>query len=41
VVLVDLAARTVHRPNDYPIAVCTAALGAPFFLWLLRRNRDH
>lgn len=38
-VLVDLATRTVYRPNEYPITVFTAALGAPFFLWLLRRQR--
>jgi iron complex transport system permease protein len=37
-VLVDLATRTVDRPNEYPITVFTAALGAPFFLWLLRRH---
>ena len=38
VVLVDLATRTIDRPNEYPITVFTAALGAPFFLWLLRRD---
>jgi iron complex transport system permease protein len=38
-VLVDLAARMVDRPNEYPISVFTAALGAPFFLWLMQRNR--
>lgn len=38
-VLVDLAARTVDAPNEYPISVFTAALGAPFFLWLMQRNR--
>jgi iron complex transport system permease protein len=38
-VLVDLTTRTVDRPNEYPITVFTAALGAPFFLWLLRRTR--
>jgi iron complex transport system permease protein len=37
-VAVDLAARTVDRPNEYPITVFTAALGAPFFLWLLHRD---
>lgn len=37
-VLVDLATRAVDRPNEYPITVFTAALGAPFFLWLLRRG---
>ncbi|GAA5145609.1 iron ABC transporter permease [Pseudonocardia eucalypti] len=38
-VLVDLATRMVDRPNEYPITVFTAALGSPFFLWLLRRER--
>jgi iron complex transport system permease protein len=38
-VLVDLAARMVDRPNEYPISVFTAALGAPFFLWLMHRGR--
>lgn len=37
-VAVDLVARTVDRPNEYPITVFTAALGAPFFLWLLGRE---
>jgi iron complex transport system permease protein len=41
-VLVDLAARTVDRPNEYPVTVFTAAIGAPFFLYLLRTNaREH
>ncbi|MFE0591927.1 FecCD family ABC transporter permease [Micromonospora echinospora] len=35
-VLVDLLARTLDRPNEMPIGIFTAALGAPFFLWLLR-----
>ncbi len=39
-VLVDLATRIVDRPNEYPITVFTAALGAPFFLWLLRGSRS-
>nr|WP_042188901.1 iron ABC transporter permease [Kibdelosporangium sp. MJ126-NF4]CEL18530.1 ABC transporter (iron.B12.siderophore.hemin), permease component [Kibdelosporangium sp. MJ126-NF4]CTQ98014.1 ABC transporter (iron.B12.siderophore.hemin), permease component [Kibdelosporangium sp. MJ126-NF4] len=38
-VLVDLVARTVDRPNEMPIGVFTAAIGAPFFLILLRRRR--
>ncbi len=37
-VLVDLAARTVDRPHEYPLTVFTAAVGAPFFLYLLRRG---
>ncbi|WP_222932800.1 FecCD family ABC transporter permease [Nocardia yunnanensis] len=38
-VLVDLATRTVDRPNEIPIGILTAALGAPAFLVLLRRGR--
>lgn len=38
-VLVDLGTRAIDPPNEYPLGVFTAALGAPFFLWLLRRNK--
>nr|WP_168516792.1 iron ABC transporter permease [Streptomyces sp. S1D4-11]QIZ01343.1 iron ABC transporter permease [Streptomyces sp. S1D4-11] len=38
-VLVDLLSRTVSRPNELPLGILTALLGAPFFLWLLRRNK--
>ncbi|MEE1746486.1 MULTISPECIES: FecCD family ABC transporter permease [unclassified Streptomyces] len=38
-VLVDLLSRTVDRPNEMPLGILTALLGAPFFLWLLRRNK--
>lgn len=38
-VLVDLVARTVDAPNELPLGIFTAALGAPFFLWLLRSRR--
>lgn len=38
-VLVDLVSRTVDSPNELPLGIFTAAFGAPFFLWLLRRNR--
>jgi iron complex transport system permease protein len=37
-VSVDLLSRTVDRPNELPLGILTAAFGAPFFLWLLRRN---
>ncbi|MGH3938015.1 MAG: FecCD family ABC transporter permease [Pseudonocardiaceae bacterium] len=36
-VVVDLLARTIQAPSDLPLSVLTALLGAPFFLWLLRR----
>jgi len=36
-VLADLAARSLAVPAELPIGVVTSLLGAPFFLWLLRR----
>jgi len=33
----DVIARTAVAPGELPIGVVTAFLGAPFFLWLLRR----
>ncbi len=35
----DLAARCLVAPAELPIGVLTAAIGAPFFLWLLVRSR--
>ncbi|GAB3972517.1 iron ABC transporter permease [Actinoallomurus acanthiterrae] len=37
-VVVDLASRTVDRPEELPIGIFTTAVGVPFFLWLLRRR---
>ncbi|WP_216361483.1 FecCD family ABC transporter permease [Candidatus Chloroploca asiatica] len=37
---VDVLARTVVAPQELPIGIITALLGAPFFLWLMRRNGD-
>lgn len=37
-VAVDVLARVVVRPAELPIGVLTAAVGAPFLLWLLRRQ---
>lgn len=36
--LVDIAARTVAAPLELPLSVITAAIGAPFFLWLMWRT---
>ncbi|GAB6928982.1 iron ABC transporter permease [Paenibacillus sp. JCM 10914] len=36
----DLIARTAFLPRDVPAGVFTAAIGAPFFLYLLYRNRN-
>nr|WP_202238499.1 iron ABC transporter permease [Streptomyces sp. SN-593] len=35
----DLVARTAVRYADLPIGMLTAAVGGPFFFWLLRRTR--
>ncbi len=37
---VDVAARTVVQPQELPVSVITALVGAPFFLWLLRWRRQ-
>ncbi len=37
---VDVAARMIVRPQELPLSVVTALLGAPFFLWLLRWRRN-
>ena len=37
-VLSDDLARTIVRPGEVPVGVITALLGAPFFLFLLRRR---
>jgi iron complex transport system permease protein len=38
-VLVDLIARVVIAPSELPVGIVTAAVGGPFFLWLLRQRR--
>jgi iron complex transport system permease protein len=35
----DVFARTIASPAELPLGVVTALIGAPFFIWLLRRNR--
>lgn len=35
----DIIARTVFLPSDIPAGVFTAGIGAPFFIYLLYRNR--
>ncbi len=35
----DLLARTIVAPAELPIGVVTSTIGAPFFIWLLLRNR--
>lgn len=38
-ILTDLVARTIHRPEEIQLGIITAVCGAPFFLYLLRRHR--
>ena len=35
----DLASRTVIIPSELPVGLVTSAFGAPFFLWLIARQR--
>ncbi|OZC77096.1 ABC transporter permease [Rhodococcus sp. 06-418-5] len=37
-VVVDIGARLVLAPSEIPVGLLTAVVGAPFFLWLLRRS---
>lgn len=38
--LADTVARTVLAPQELPVGVVTALIGAPFFVWLLRRAKQ-
>ncbi|MGH2782219.1 MAG: iron chelate uptake ABC transporter family permease subunit, partial [Thermoleophilaceae bacterium] len=35
----DVIGRVVARPAELEVGVVTAVLGAPFFIWLVRRRR--
>lgn len=37
--LVDLLARTLHRPQEIRLGILTAFIGAPFFIYLLLKQR--
>jgi iron complex transport system permease protein len=39
-VLSDLMGRLVIAPGELPIGVVTAMIGAPYFMYLLYRNRN-
>ena len=38
-ILADTASRTIMPPTEIPVGVITAFLGAPFFIFLLRRKK--
>ncbi|OGN74379.1 MAG: hypothetical protein A2X25_05675 [Chloroflexi bacterium GWB2_49_20] len=39
-ILADILARIVMRPQELPVGIVTALAGAPFFLWVLRRAKN-
>ncbi len=38
--LADVIARSVMAPQELPVGIITALVGAPFFLWVLRRAKN-
>ena len=36
----DIVARVVLAPQEIPVGIVTALIGAPFFLWVLRRAKN-
>ncbi|OWV82883.1 iron ABC transporter [Rhizobium sp. R72] len=38
-IFADVLARTIVAPAELPIGIITAAVGGPFFLWILLRHR--
>lgn len=39
--LADVLSRIVLAPQELPVGIVTAVAGAPFFLWVLRRAKNH
>ena len=35
----DIAGRLVARPEEVPVGIITAFIGAPFFIWIVRRQK--
>jgi len=38
-VLADLLARSLLAPTEIPVGIVTALIGAPFFIYLLRKSK--
>ncbi|BDI22259.1 iron ABC transporter permease [Herbiconiux sp. L3-i23] len=38
-VTADVLGRVIARPADIPVGIMTAVIGAPFFIWLIRRAK--
>lgn len=41
VMLCDTLARVMFAPMEIPVGIIMSALGAPFFLYLLRRKKEY
>lgn len=39
-IMADILARTLLSPQELPVGVITSLLGAPFFLWVLRKSKQ-
>ena len=39
-ILADILARSMMRPQELPVGIVTALAGAPFFLWVLRKAKN-
>jgi len=39
-ILSDIVARVILAPQEIPVGIITALVGAPFFLWVLRRVKN-
>jgi iron complex transport system permease protein len=39
--LADVAGRVVARPAEIDVGIITALIGAPFFIWIVRRQKVH
>jgi iron complex transport system permease protein len=39
--LSDLVARTIVSPGELPVGIITSLVGAPFFIYLLVKNRSN
>lgn len=37
--IADVVGRIIARPSELPVGVVTAFIGAPFFIWVVRRQR--
>ena len=38
--ITDVVARTIIAPQEIPVGIITSLLGAPFFLWVLKRTKS-